>query len=187
MNRSGQLQRDVASGMKTIHTVASPLVKSIKELASAVGLLNKAWNGLKDAQKGGGIKGLFAGIPAAGFNLAKQGLELNLFPELALRDAFRDRRTPGVVTSQARSFRHTGQLVPTAFQHLTFRLEFSQLPNTLPIRSRDSSPASRSSSSSRRPSSCRKPTRSRRPRPLLPGELRTMSRQREMSSPGSGV
>jgi hypothetical protein len=116
MNRSGQLQRDVASGMKTIQTVASPLVKSIKELASAVGLLNKAWNGLKDAQKGGGIKGLFAGIPAAGFNLAKQGLELNLFPELALRDAFRDRRTPGVVTSQARSFRHTGQIVPAAFQ-----------------------------------------------------------------------
>lgn len=96
MNRSGQLEHDVASGMKDIHTVASPLVKSIHELASAVGLLNDAWKGLRDAQKAGGIKGLFAGVPAAGFNFAKTGLKQNLFPIQALQDALRDRRTPGV-------------------------------------------------------------------------------------------
>lgn len=51
MNESGQLQKDVASGMKTIHFVALPLVKSMKNLASAVSLtadsyakLRKVWS-----------------------------------------------------------------------------------------------------------------------------------------------
>jgi hypothetical protein len=90
MNRSGQLQRDVASGMKAIHTVASPLVKSIKELASAVGLLSDAWNGSQGRSEGWrASRVLFAGIPAAGFNFAKIGLKQNLFPIQTIQDALR--------------------------------------------------------------------------------------------------
>ncbi len=94
MNRSGQLQSDVVKGMKAITFVATPLVSSIKELATAVGLLNDAWSKLSDLQKGGGIKGLFAGVPAAGFDFLKSGVKSSLFPVQNLVSAFSSPKPP---------------------------------------------------------------------------------------------
>ncbi len=76
MNESGKLQADVAGGMKLISTVASPLVGTIRDLASAIGDLNKAWKGFNSLGNSLGLGGL--GIPGP-LGLLKSGLQ-NITP-----------------------------------------------------------------------------------------------------------
>ncbi len=76
MNESGKLQKDVAGGMQLISTVASPLVGTIKDLASAIGDLNKAWKGFNNLGNSLGLGGL--GIPGP-LDLLKGGLQ-NISP-----------------------------------------------------------------------------------------------------------
>ncbi len=76
MNESGKLQKDVASGMKLIGDVASPLVGTIKDLAAAIGDLNKAWKGFNNLGNSLGLGGL--GIPGP-LDLLKGGLQ-NITP-----------------------------------------------------------------------------------------------------------
>ena len=76
MNESGKLQKDVAGGMKLIGDVASPLVGTIKDLASAIGDLNKAWKWFNNLGNSLGLGGL--GIPGP-LDLLKGGLQ-NITP-----------------------------------------------------------------------------------------------------------
>ncbi len=76
MNESGKLQKDVAGGMQLISTVASPLVGTIRDLASAIGDLNRAWKGFNNLGNSLGLGGL--GIPGP-LDLLKGGLQ-NISP-----------------------------------------------------------------------------------------------------------
>ena len=83
MNKSGKLQKDVASGMHTISVAISPLVDAMHGLADAIGLVNSGWSDLKKLQGKGGITGFLAGSVPGGVNVVKQGLE-NLTPVHAI-------------------------------------------------------------------------------------------------------
>ncbi len=159
MNRSGKLQSDVVKGMKAITFVATPLVSSIKELATAVGLLNDAWGKLSDLQKGGGIKGLFAGVPAAGFGFLKSGIKSSLFPVQNLVNAFSSPKPPPAPLIQPSRFfpesaqfsrtpdvaRSFGKPMKQFFQQfeLTFKENLAQVQASLTRSNKDDVAAAR--------------------------------------------
>ena len=90
MNESGKLQKDVAGGMKLIGDVASPLVGTIKDLAGAIGDLNKAWKGFNNLGNSLGLGGL--GIPGP-LDLLKGGLQ-NITPLHGVTSFIQSFRSP---------------------------------------------------------------------------------------------